>query len=929
MTTGTTNNCHTHYDLEEIPEHDHMFAIMDTNTQASISGCPRNRDPNTKGTDNIYHLPFVPNRQFNTYDTTPGFINTALATSIRIGDDCTGSDALGQASTALYYYLKPNSQNALFFIYYAAVVTAPTHSVDANPAFVIAIEKELSNGDWVAVSDKLVYAITIGSNMPVESDYNVNGWHNSNGGDVKYKDWTKVAINLNNHLYEPLRIHVSIGDCAYNAHPAYAYICGECREMTLEDYGCPAGMSSDVTTISAPRGMLRYEWSASEYGKSDPPDRLEPGHEDDYFTFRTLTMPEGTPHVAGMPAVGPQDSIFVVNGHRDTVRYCDYHVKPDDFRITYRPNSARTPNIPASADSMGNRQLFRCQMTTALDPDKPFKTNLYINVTNKKPLMMIDTLAMCDGTVRLWNESFVPGDPALVVDSITTWSFFNNNQAIGEPDTILVGDSADYKSANHSLRYVLVRTNTTDPTCYSEAIYPVRPISSPRTGMAITNRIICDTASTTLTDITVGSTRRMWRFLNEHYDGPLRGLDFDSLPAGSLDVIEGTLNDEISQTRRFYHSIEPIELTAWNGLYYVDPYSKDTMWCNTVAHDTVAVFVHPELVVTGDNIVCEGSLTDAQVHTVDVDNCTYQWSMTYGHVSGDLPAGDRLQVVPYADTSKYYIKVTSPQGCVAWDSAYAYYVRPQMEIIPPYGKICPGDTVWLIGSMADHYSWKDGSTLIGSGDTLIVFPSNTTQYTMIGHGSNDCDAQPLSATVNVVPFPEPRVGLSPNYIDSDDPTVVLTNNSPYAVTTHWAFSNGETSTERSVMHTFEEGYAGQDSLVEVVLTTANELGCQVIHPFTIPIYLFTAWLPNVFTPGGEDINAKFRLFTINEYEYFHIYVYDRKGLLVFESEDPSFEWDGTYKGSPCPQGAYVYVCNYRKPNAGTLSSRKGTVTLLR
>ena len=52
-------------------------------------------------------------------------------------------------------------------------------------------------------------------------------------------------------------------------------------------------------------------------------------------------------------------------------------------------------------------------------------------------------------------------------------------------------------------------------------------------------------------------------------------------------------------------------------------------------------------------------------------------------------------------------------------------------------------------------------------------------------------------------------------------------------------------------------------------------------------------------------------------------------MLIFESEDPEFVWDGTYKGKPCPQGAYVYTCNYRKPEAGTLSSRNGTITLLR
>lgn len=934
MMTGTTPGCNTYaYDgFQQIPQHDHSFAIMDTNTQAATSGCPKNRDPNTKGSDNVYHLPFVPNRQYNTYDTTPGFVNTLLSTSIRIGDDCAAyaHDAAGRSSVALYYHVRPTSENALFFIYYAAVVTAPTHGIDGNPAFVIAVEKEKTPGCWVAVSDTLVYAITIGNNMPVESNYNTNGWHDALGGDVKYKDWTKVAINLNNHLYENLRIHVSIGDCEATFHPGYAYICGECREMDLKPSGCPAGMSSDVTVISAPRGMLRYEWSASEYGKSYPVTRLNAGQEDDYFTFRTLTMPAGTPHVAGQPAVGPEDSIFVVGTRRDTVHYYDYHVTADDFRVLYRPNSNKTPRIPASADSMGNMQAFRCRMTSALDPSKPFQTDLYINVTNKKPLMKVDSLSLCDGTVRLWNQSFVPGDPTLVVDSTTNWAFYNNEEAYGTADTVIVGDSANYEPGTNNMRYVLVRTNTTDPTCYSEAIYPVKAISSPRTGMTISKRVLCDAATTTITDTTANAESRRWRFLSESYDGPLQGLNFDSMPDGSLVVVEGMFGDEVSQTRSFNHSIEPIELTVWNGLYYRDPYhNNEVVKCYTTTYDTVAVFVHPELVVTGDNIVCEGSLTDAQVHTVGVDGCSYQWSMTNGYVSGDLPAGDRLQVVPYADTAKYYIKVTSPQGCVAWDSAYAYYVRPQMYVIPPYGKICPGDTVWLIGAMADHYSWKAGSTYIGDGDTMIVFPGNTTEYTMIGHGSNNCDAQPLKDTVNVVPYPVPRVDISPNYVDSDDPTVVLTNNSPYGVTTQWRFYDGETATDKSLMHTFEEGFSGQEDSVYVELTTANELGCATIYPFSIPVYLFTAWLPTVFTPGTEDVNAKFKLFTVNEYEYFHIYIYNRQGMLVFESEDPKFEWDGTYKGSPCPQGSYVYTCNYRKPNAGTLSSRNGTITLLR
>ena len=93
--------------------------------------------------------------------------------------------------------------------------------------------------------------------------------------------------------------------------------------------------------------------------------------------------------------------------------------------------------------------------------------------------------------------------------------------------------------------------------------------------------------------------------------------------------------------------------------------------------------------------------------------------------------------------------------------------------------------------------------------------------------------------------------------------------------------------------------------------------------------LFTAWFPNIFTPGSEDENARFRLYTINDYEVFHIYIYNRGGQLVFESVDPNFEWDGTYNGENCAQGTYAYVCNYRKAGTSTLVTKNGTITLVR
>ena len=63
---------------------------------------------------------------------------------------------------------------------------------------------------------------------------------------------------------------------------------------------------------------------------------------------------------------------------------------------------------------------------------------------------------------------------------------------------------------------------------------------------------------------------------------------------------------------------------------------------------------------------------------------------------------------------------------------------------------------------------------------------------------------------------------------------------------------------------------------------------------------------------------------------YHIAIYSRNGLVIYESYNPEAEWDGTYKGKPCPQGSYVYVISYRdKLSLDALLHKTGTILLLR
>ncbi len=69
-------------------------------------------------------------------------------------------------------------------------------------------------------------------------------------------------------------------------------------------------------------------------------------------------------------------------------------------------------------------------------------------------------------------------------------------------------------------------------------------------------------------------------------------------------------------------------------------------------------------------------------------------------------------------------------------------------------------------------------------------------------------------------------------------------------------------------------------------------------------------IPNVFTPNGDDINdilySKANSRTINRID---MKIYNRAGMLVFETDNPLIEWDGTYNDKYVSPGVYYYFCD--------------------
>jgi gliding motility-associated-like protein len=94
------------------------------------------------------------------------------------------------------------------------------------------------------------------------------------------------------------------------------------------------------------------------------------------------------------------------------------------------------------------------------------------------------------------------------------------------------------------------------------------------------------------------------------------------------------------------------------------------------------------------------------------------------------------------------------------------------------------------------------------------------------------------------------------------------------------------------------------------------------------------FIPNAFSPNGDQINDLFRPFTaeaVEEIEYFIVYdcwgnhIY---GTSSFKPNDNKTGWDGTYKGIAANDGVYTYATQVRLRN-GKTQRYVGDVMLVR
>ncbi|MBL7932983.1 MAG: gliding motility-associated C-terminal domain-containing protein, partial [Bacteroidia bacterium] len=146
------------------------------------------------------------------------------------------------------------------------------------------------------------------------------------------------------------------------------------------------------------------------------------------------------------------------------------------------------------------------------------------------------------------------------------------------------------------------------------------------------------------------------------------------------------------------------------------------------------------------------------------------------------------------------------------------------------------------------------------------------------------------------------------------------------VSWNWYIYDKETNLERKgkdIGHTFKES-----GIYPIAMEVKNKYGCSdtVVKYIEVDID-YTMYVPNAFTPNGDDLNEIF-LPVIRGTRFYTLQVFNRWGQLIFSSSDPAKGWDGTYNGKDSPQGSYVWKIKL-STNKGEEKISSGNVLLTR
>jgi gliding motility-associated-like protein len=321
--------------------------------------------------------------------------------------------------------------------------------------------------------------------------------------------------------------------------------------------------------------------------------------------------------------------------------------------------------------------------------------------------------------------------------------------------------------------------------------------------------------------------------------------------------------------------------------------------CVDTAYFTLTVYPSPNVDLGPDQGLCVG---DSVILDAGGGFLSYIWSTT-----------EISQTIDVYTSGIYSVTVADAGFCPGIDSVVVVFDTIPNAYILGDTAMCFGDSIVLTGYGGGAYLWSNSSPQ----NSITVSPISNTTYTLtVSNGA--CTS---TATYNITVYPLPTVfaGYDTTVAAGTSVQLHATGGTTYTWSPTWYLS----------CYDCPDPICTPDATTAYLVTITDDHGCTNTDDVIVYVEYECGdiFVPTAFAPNGNNYNDYFRILG-GCFTTFNLQIFDRWGNKIYESDEQSLGWDGTYKAEPMDGGIYYFIYSGTRIDGETVAGN-GDVTLIR
>jgi gliding motility-associated-like protein len=329
-------------------------------------------------------------------------------------------------------------------------------------------------------------------------------------------------------------------------------------------------------------------------------------------------------------------------------------------------------------------------------------------------------------------------------------------------------------------------------------------------------------------------------------------------------------------------------------------------------------FLLPSPLELGPDItLCPGNTVTLSNGSAVISGSTYLWS--------DGSTGPTLSV---SEPGIFWVQYQLESCLTVTDSITITTDSTQIGHTVGDTSGCTPFTIQLVGIGTPGISewiWDMGNGAVMHTQNPVYEFKTPGIYTisLTAMSANNCLVRD-SVMILVEAFPVPIADFSfqPTAVKPNIPVTFTDQSAGNIASWLWQINDQQISVAPQCSYTLDD-YV----LLSASLTVTNSDGCSDEKKMTVFKPSDLVYVPNTFTPDGDELNAVFK-----PIDYFGVVdglsIYDRWGERIWSGKSAMDGWDGTIEGKQALPGVYTWVITIA--NTGITSKEiQGHVTLVR